>query len=126
MKTIKQTYVINAPLDKVWEALTDPKIIDDWGAGPAKMEPKEGFEFEIWGGDIWGKNLKVIPQKQLVQEWTSGDWKSPSKVTFTLSENSGKTKIDLLHEDIPEMEAEELDDGWKRYYLGPLKEFLEH
>ncbi len=126
MKTIKQTYIIEAPVEKVWEALTDPKIIDDWGAGPAKMSPEEGVEFEIWGGDIWGKNLKVVPRKQLVQEWTSGEWDKPSKVTFTLSEEKGKTKIDLLHEGVPEMEAEELDDGWKKYYLGPLKELLEH
>lgn len=126
MKTLKQTYIIGAPIEKVWEALVDPKVIDDWGGGPAKMSPEEGFEFEVWGGDIWGKNLKVVPGKQLVQEWTAGQWDKPSKVTFKLSEQGGKTKVDLLHEDVPDSEVDEIDDGWERYYLGPLKGFLEH
>jgi hypothetical protein len=30
-----------------------------------------------------------------------------------------------VHENIPEGEVDEIADGWKRYYLGPLKELLE-
>lgn len=125
MKSLKQTYSINAPLEKVWRALTNPKIINDWGGGPAKMSDKEGFEFEFWGGDIWGKNIKVIKDKQLVQEWTSGKWEKPSTVTFNLSEKSELTELELIQEGIPDNEASEIDDGWKRYYLTPLKKLLE-
>lgn len=126
MKTIKQSYIIKAPLEKVWQALIDPKIIDDWGGGPAVMEDKEGFEFSIWGGDISGKNLEVITNKKLVQEWKEDDWDNFSKVSFTLSKEGDKTKLDLLHEDIPDSEAKDIEDGWKTYYLGPLKELLEN
>lgn len=125
MKTIKQTYLISAPKDKVWQALVDPKIIDDWGGGPAKMKDEEGFEFSLWGGDIHGKNVIVLKEKQLVQEWVSGDWEQPSKVTFNLSKEGDKTKIELIHEDIPDKDVKDIDDGWKRYYLSPLKELLE-
>lgn len=125
MKTITQTYLIKAPIKKVWQALIDPKIIDDWGAGLAKMSGNAGEEFELWGGDIHGKNLEVIPAKLLVQEWVAGDWEEPSRVTLTLSEKDGKTKVDLLHENIPDKESGEINEGWKRYYLGPMKEYLE-
>lgn len=59
MKTIKQTYQINAPSSRVWQALIDPKIIDKWGGGPAHMNDKVGTEFTLWGGDIYGKNLRL-------------------------------------------------------------------
>lgn len=45
MKTIKQKYLINAAKEKVWQALVDPKKIDDWGGEPTKMSEKEGEEF---------------------------------------------------------------------------------
>lgn len=126
MKTTKQEYVVNAPAEKVWEALVDPKQIDEWGAGPAKMDNKVGTKFSLWGGDIHGTNTKVVKNKVLEQDWFGGDWKEPSKVRFTLSNENGKTKIELFHDNIPDGEANDIGDGWHRYYLGPLKEYLEN
>lgn len=125
MKTVQETFIIKAPLKKVWQALVDPNIIEDWTAEIAKMTDQEGAEFELWGGDIRGKNIKVVPQKELVQEWIAGEWNQPSKVTFTLLEKDGKTTVELLHEDIPDNEADEVEDGWKSSYMGPLKEYVE-
>lgn len=125
MKAIKQTYLINAPVADVWKALVDPQIIDKWGGGPAQMTDKVGFEFKLWGGDIHGKNLEVEPSKKLVQDWVSGDWKNPSKVTFILNSEADKTVLELLHENVPDEEEKSIDQGWKDYYLGPLKKLLE-
>lgn len=126
MKLIHQTYKIHAPINKVWQALIDPGIIDQWGGGPAEMSDQEGMEFSLWGGDIYGKNLHVVPEKELHQEWFGGEWDQPSLVTFTLSEKDDVTTVELLHENIPDdEEAEDFDTGWKEYYLGPLKELIE-
>src|SRR3989344_7076547 len=126
MKSIQQKYIINAPLAKVWQALVDPSLIEDWGGGPAKMGDQAGFEFELWGGDIYGKNIEVVPQSKLVQEWTAGAWNQPSKVTLTLAGKGNKTTVELLHEDVPDGETLEFEDGWKTNYLGPLKEYAEN
>lgn len=125
MKTIKQTYRINAPVEKVWQALTDPKIIDKWGGGPAKMSDKVGFEFSLWGGDIHGKNTEVNANKKLVQEWFGGKWDKPSIATFSLSSNKDQTKIELTQIDVPDGEFSDIEQGWKDYYLGSLKDLLE-
>lgn len=125
MTTIKQTCLINSSLDEVWKALTNPKYINGWGGGPAKMDDKEGTEFEFWGGDIHGKNIEVVPLKKLVQEWFGGKWDKPSIITFTLTEEKDAVKINLLHTDVPDNEAKDIDAGWKEYYLGPLIEYLE-
>jgi len=125
MKRIKQVYKINAPVEKVWNALVNPKSIEKWGAGPAKMRAEEGFEFKLWGGEIFGKNLSVVPNEKLVQEWFSEDWKKPSLVTFTLREADGETIVELTHKDIPDEEFKDIEQGWKDYYMLPLKELVE-
>ncbi|MBI3342509.1 SRPBCC domain-containing protein [Candidatus Curtissbacteria bacterium] len=125
MKTINQTYTIKAPIEKVWKALVDPQEIDDWGGGPAEMDGQAGTEFKLWGGDIWGKNLEVVPNEKLVQEWYGGDWPEPSKATFTLKSADGATTVELVNENVPDREEKEIAIGWKKYYLGPMKEMLE-
>lgn len=125
MKSIKQTYKINAPVDKVWDALVNPSVIEKWGGGPAEMNDQEGSEFKLWGGDIYGKNIKVIKNKKLVQEWIEGDWDKPSIVSFNLSESDGKTTVELVHTDIPDNQAKDIEEGWKDYYMIPLKELVE-
>lgn len=128
MKIIKQTYFIHAPIDTVWEALVNESVINAWGGGPAKMDDKEGTEFTLWGGSIWGTNKKVEPKKSLKQEWYSDEeqkWDKASLVTFTLYPEKNTVRLDLLHEDVPDADARNIEDGWKEYYLGPLKEYLE-
>jgi len=126
MKIIKQTYHIHAPLEKVWRALIDPIWIEGWGGGPAEMNAKKGTDFTLWDGDIYGTNLEVVHGKKLVQEWFGGKWDKPSTVTFTLKkETPSITTLKLLHEDVPDQEVRSIEEGWKDYYLGPLKHFVE-
>lgn len=125
MKILKQTYLIDAPIILVWHALVDPMMIEKWGGGPAKMDEKVGTKFSLWGGDIHGTNIKVVKEKKLVQDWFGGKWDKPSKVTFNLSSKGDETQIDLVQTDVPDEEFDDIDDGWKQYYLGPLKSLLE-
>lgn len=125
MKTIRQTYLIKANVEDVWQALVNPKIIDKWGGGPAKMSDKENEKFELWGGDIHGLNTKVVKNKSLEQDWYSGSWKKPSKVSFTLISTKEGTKLILDHKNVPEEDFDDIDEGWKSYYLVPLKGLLE-
>lgn len=125
MNSIKQTYLINAPIEKVWEALTNTAVIEKWGAGPAEMDDKVGTNFKLWGGEIYGKNIEVVPNKLLKQEWYAGKWDKPSILTFTLSESDGKTKISLVNQNVPEDEFKDVSQGWKDFYMNPLKKLLE-
>jgi len=126
---IKQRYLIKADFEKVWDALVNPKTIEKWGAGPAVMSSEVGFEFSLWGGDIWGKNLEVINpkkgEKKLVQEWYGGEWETPSIVSFKLNAGNGYTEVILDHENVPKDEVQDISAGWNDYYLGAIKKYLE-
>lgn len=125
MKVINQKYIINASSDKVWEALINPNLIKKWSGADAVMDDKIGTIFKLWDGDIFGKNIKVEKEKKLVQEWYGGKWDKPSILTFTLKDLGNKTKVDLLHEDVPDNEAKDIESGWKDYYMNPLKDLVE-
>lgn len=125
MKDLKQTYQIIAPVEKVWQALVDPVEIEAWGAGPAKMEAVENSMFSLWGGDIFGTNTEVVPNKKLSQDWYAGNWPEPSRVTFTLRSRDDATEIELTQTNIPDSEYDEIKNGWEDYYLGKIKEYLE-
>ena len=124
-RSIHQIYSFKASIADVWRALTDPKWIDEWGGGPAKMDGSVGTKFTLWGGDIHGTNIEVLPKRKLVQEWYGGKWPAPSIVTFELSSHGETTTITLTHLDLPEKAFKEIEEGWREYYLGPLQGFLE-
>ncbi len=128
MKTIKQSYIIKVPIEEAWKALVNVDYIEHWGGGPVKMDDKVGTKFSLWGGSIWGKNLEVVPNQKLVQDWYSDEenkWTEPSKVTFTLQTEKDAVRLELVHENIPDENANDIEEGWKDYYLGPLKDYLE-
>ena len=125
MKSINQKYEIKAPVSEVWQALVNPKIIADLGAGPAKMNEKVGTKFSLWGGDIYGKNIEVVKEKKLVQEWFGGKWEKPSILTLILIGKEGVTELDLIQTDVPNEEVKDISQGWKDYYIGPMIEMLQ-
>lgn len=126
MKSFKQKHTIKSTKRKVWNALTNPKIIEKWGAGPAKMKEEVGFRFSLWKGQVFGKNIQVEKNSLLVQEWYAGRWDEPSIVTFDLKEKDGITILNLTHEKVPNNEVEDLKKGWKIYYINPLKKVVEN
>lgn len=125
MPTIKQTYEMNATPEQVFDALVNPDTIQIWSGDEAKMGPDVGDNFTLWGGQMFGKNLEVVKNKKLVQEWNYDQWDSPSKVTFTIKPKGKKTIVELLHEDVPEKSFTSIDEGWDSYYLGAMKEMFE-
>lgn len=92
----------------------------------AAIENKVGGEFNVWDGYATGKNLELIPNKKIVQEWRASDWDEGlvSKVTFELfSENEG-TKLVFSQENIPHDKVDEITNGWKEFYWEPLQNYF--
>ena len=121
MKTIEQSYEMNASPEAVFEAFVNPEIVEEWSGSEATMSAEVGFAWSLWGGSIIGTNVEVVPNQKLVQDWKEEKWDKPSRVTFTLTANGKGTTVHLLHENIPDASANSIDGGWKEYYLGPMQ-----
>jgi len=126
MKSFVKHYLIDGDIEDVWDALTNPTLIDEWGAGPnVVMSAKAGEKFSLWDGATWGKNLEVVPEKMLKQEWYGGDWDEPSIVIFKLEAGEDGVEVHLEHENLPDDEADSFNDGWDNEYMLPLKKLIE-
>jgi len=124
MKTIRQHYFINATAEEVFAALTNPFTIELWSGYPAQMEAREGTGFSIFDGDIAGRNIKITENRQLVQEWYFGDSPDESIVTINLKPHRQGTKVSVEHTNVPDEDAEELEEGWNKYYWGAIISFF--
>ena len=126
MKVIKQTYLIDAPVDLVWQALTDPRMIQEWSGAPALFPLEVGGTYSLWDGEIGGEILEVVPQQRLVQTWKPGNWvRRDSVVTFSLLPLDSGTRVDLAHDNVEEADYDGTNEGWDIYYIGAIKRMLE-
>jgi uncharacterized protein YndB with AHSA1/START domain len=125
MKDFKKYFIIPAPPEDVYRALTHPATIHLWSGEEAEMSTEVGSEFSLWEGSIVGKNLEFVPDKKIVQQWYFGDQSEESIVTILLHEHKNGTSAELRHTNIPDEAYDDIVDGWKDTYFGSLIEFYE-
>jgi uncharacterized protein YndB with AHSA1/START domain len=125
--------VINAPPDKVWHALTDPSMTEQYYFGTrveSDWSPGSPIAYKNPSGDVAlaGEILDHAEHEYLETTfepaWAPGA--PPSKVRWELSEENGATKVHLTHSDFDfgGPGAEQVDQGWTMVLDG-LKTLLE-
>src|SRR5690349_7937778 len=84
MKEFKKYFVIPAPPEDVYLALTNPNTIHLWSGEVAEMSTEPDSEFSLWEGAISGRNIEFEENKKIVQQWYFGEQEEPSMVTIKL------------------------------------------
>lgn len=127
MKNYKKYYIIPAPPEEVYLALTVPTTILLWTGEDAIMSTEPESEFSLWGGSIEGRNIEFVEGKKIVQQWYFGDQEEASIVTIVLhpDKKEGFTSAELRHTNIPDEAYEDMVEGWNGAYFGALQEFYE-
>ncbi len=125
MKDFKKYYIIPAPPEDVYLALTQEPTIMLWTGDQATFVAEPNTEFSLWDGSIIGKNLEFEPNKKLVQQWYFGDEEaeSPSIVTLKLHAHNQGTSLEVRQTNIPDEEYNDLIEGWTNEYVGSLIDF---
>jgi len=125
MKDFKKYYIIPAPPEDVYLALTFTPTIMLWTGDKAEMTPEPDTEFSLWDGSIVGKNLEFELNKKIVQQWYFGDQSEDSIVTIKLHPDTKGTSVELRHTNIPDEEYDNIVDGWNTVYFASLQDFYE-
>jgi len=135
--TLERTY--QAPVKKVWEAITDKEKMKQWYFDLSEFRTEVGFEFSFAGQGSTGekythlcKILEVINRKKISYSWTYKDHQGYSVVTFELFEVSDKeTRLKLTHAGIEtfagsgDFARTSFEAGWTELIGKSLKNFLE-
>src|SRR5438045_3122814 len=99
---IERTF--NAPLARVWKALTNVDEMRVWYFDLKEFKPEVGFEFEFTvehEGNTYHhlcKITEVVPQKKIAYTWRYAGEEGNSLVTFELFAEGGKTLLKVTHE----------------------------
>ncbi len=124
MKDYKRYYILPAPPEEVYLALTNPATIQLWTGEKAEMSTDAGSKFSLWDESIVGRNLEFEAGKKIVQQWYF-DQEEPSIVTIKLHPHKNGTSVELKHTNIPDVEYEDIVEGWNQAYFASLEEFYE-
>jgi activator of HSP90 ATPase len=123
VKDFKKYYIIPAPPEEVYIALTNAATIQLWTGEKAEMSAEPGAEFSLWEGSIVGRNLEFEEGKKIVQQWYFGDQTDESIVTMKLHAHPQGTSIEVRHTNIPDPDFEEITEGWSGTYMSSLEDF---
>ena len=126
-KIIQQTVTFKASPHEVYEALMDSKQHAAFTGGKAKISRVVGGSIMAYDDYITGKNIELVPDQKIVQDWRASDWPEGyfSRVTFEFTAVPEGTRLDFTHTDVPEGTEEEFTQGWIDNYWEPLKVYLE-
>jgi activator of HSP90 ATPase len=126
-KTIRQSVTFKASAADVYDILIDAKKHAALTGSEVKLSRKVGGEFTVYAGDIQGVNLELVPGQKIVQSWRYSDWPAGhySRATFSLKEDSGRTRLTFTQTGVPEEAYQDIGNGWRDYYWRPMKKMLE-
>jgi len=132
---IERTF--NAPVERVWKALTDVEQMRQWYFDLKEFKPEVGFEFQFvveHEGTTYDHRCKItelIPRKKLAYTWRYNGHEGDSLVTFELSADGDKTRLKLTHQGLetfpktPAYARENFEKGWTEIIGSELKQFVE-
>jgi uncharacterized protein YndB with AHSA1/START domain len=128
---------LNAPLARVWNALTDVDQMREWYFDLKEFKPQVGFEFEFvveHEGNRYHhlcRVTEVVLEKKIVYTWRYKDEPGDSLVTFELSSEGDKTRVKVTHTGIetfpktPAYARKNFETGWTALIGTELKQFVE-
>jgi len=128
----EQTYYFQAPTRKVFQGLTDPKLLVKWFLADAKLSPRKGgaFAFDWIGGyHMTGRLLEYTRGKAVSYLWTdklSSGRVAKTRVSFRVVPKGKGTLLKLRHSGftVP-AHFEGCSSRWA-YFLTNMKSVLDH
>jgi uncharacterized protein YndB with AHSA1/START domain len=136
-ETVVVQRTLNAPVAKVWQALTDVDQMREWYFDLNEFKPEVGFEFEFVVEHEGNKYhhlcriTDVVPEKKIAYTWRYNGEPGDSLVAFELLGQGEKTRVTVTHTGIetfpktPAYERKNFEAGWTAIIGTELKQFVE-
>ncbi len=127
----------DAPVARVWRALTDVEQMRQWYFDLKEFKPEVGFEFEFVveheGASYHHlcRVTEVVPQRKIAYTWRYKGEPGNSLVTFELFDEGKNTRLKLTHSGIetfpktPAYARKNFEAGWTAIIGSELKQFIE-
>ncbi len=130
MPDIEKNVHIDAPIGRVWAALTDANAMSSWMEDDTvQIDLRVGGRYTIFSGETTGTFTEIEKPEILEYTWRQKEWPKSwpdSLVRWELLRDGQSTQIRLVHSKLPnEEERGNHEEGWSIYWLEPMMEWLE-
>ena len=111
---------------RLYGAILDEKQFAAFSGLAAKIDPIPGGTFSMFGGQIEGRNIELIPNQRIVQAWRPTHWDPGvySIAHFEFKPHGDGTMLIFDHTGFPIDDRDSLDSGWTSHYWDPLRKYL--
>jgi activator of HSP90 ATPase len=127
--TIQRVTFKGATPHAAYECIMDSRKHSAIMGSAAKMSRKVGGRFTAGDNYITGRNLELVPDQLIVQEWRGDEENWPkdhfSIARFRFTKVKSGTRLDFRQSGVPAQYYKAIADGWREYYWEPMKRALE-
>jgi uncharacterized protein YndB with AHSA1/START domain len=130
--------VYDAPVGKVWKAITDKEEMKQWYFDLDEFRPEVGFEFSFYGQGKTGEKYlhlcritDVEVNRKLRYSWSYKGYPGMSFLTFELFPEGDGTRLRLTHEGLEtfgetgDLTRQNFETGWTDFTGKLLRDHLE-
>jgi activator of HSP90 ATPase len=113
--------------EEVYRAFLSSKEHAQFTGSEAKCSARVGGRFTAWDKYISGKNIKLVKDKMIVQEWKTSEWPEgyePSILKISLKKEGESTQVSMIQSRVPASQVDQYDKGWYESYWEPLKQYF--
>jgi uncharacterized protein YndB with AHSA1/START domain len=133
---IRVSLLIDAPRARVFRALMDPALLNQWVASAADVDPRVGGRYSYgWSYETGGRKveggpsriIELVQDEKLVTDWP--DWRGDEsvprqKITWLLADEGRQTRLTLIHDDFSRaVDISDYPFGWG-WFLSRLEATL--
>ena len=126
--TIQIAAELDAPPAEVFDMYLDARRHAAITGAPATVAPRVGAPFSAFGKLLRGRILHLVPKSLIVQSWRASQWKrSDADSILVLSLQAigrARTRVELVHANVPEHDFAGVSQGWELYYWAPWRAYL--
>jgi len=120
---LEETIEFQTSAHELYETLLDLNRVVAWSRGSAIIAREPGSKFELFGGNVTGELVEVVPDKKITQKWRLKSWPEGhhSTVTFTFDELSESVNLHITQTEVPVGEKNQTQRNWTGYYWNAIK-----
>ena len=125
--TVTDNEEFRTTAEEMYQTFVDPQRLAAFTRSPPKLfeGAKKGGKFELFGGNVSGEYLELVPNTKVVQSWRLGQWPaghySTLKIEFDQNDVDHVTTMRVTWDGVPAGQEEVTKRNWLEYYVKSIK-----
>uniref|UniRef100_A0A1I7XJA0 Aha1_N domain-containing protein n=1 Tax=Heterorhabditis bacteriophora TaxID=37862 RepID=A0A1I7XJA0_HETBA len=122
VKTVSVSDTFKVTPDRLFEVLSEIKLVQAWANGCVEWDFREGGKFALFGGSVSGMFIRIDVNSEIEVSWRLKSYPEGhyANIIFRLNDEGDSTSLVVTASEVPSHKAEETQNGLMRYYVASI------